>query len=95
METRYAATPHFVLRKIADESLLVPISPKLKNRDALFVLNSTSEAIFAGVRAGLGREEIVESLLKNFSEADPAQVRADVDEALARLLEIEAIHERA
>ena len=92
LNRKYATTSHYVLRRIADECILVPVSPSLKVRDCLFLLNETGQVIYGGVKAGQAPEEIIESITKGFAEADPAEVRADVEMLLGQMLEIEAIH---
>lgn len=92
LSQKYSVTSHYVLRKIADECILVPVSPDLKVKDCLFLLNETGIEIYTGVKSGLAPAEIVESILKSFSETGRDEVKADVELVLGQMLEIEAIH---
>jgi hypothetical protein len=93
MDRKFAPTPHYVLRRIADESILVPVSPQLKSRDCLFVLNATGYAIFSGIKSGLNVEQIEKQLVDSFDGAEPAAVREDMETLLSQMVEIEAIYE--
>ena len=85
------ATKNYVLRKIVDESILVPISPSLKHRDCLFVLNPTARAIYEGFRARLSDDEIVERVLEEFDGVEESALRSDVSRLAQQLVEIEAL----
>ena len=90
-----SVTANYVLRKIADESILVPVSPKLKNRDCLFVLNVTGYAVYAGLKAGRAIADLRRELLETFEGATEAEVTADVAELVSQLIEIEALRDAA
>ncbi|MBI3557817.1 MAG: PqqD family protein [Deltaproteobacteria bacterium] len=89
---KYATTSNYVLRKIADESILVPVSPQLKNRDCLFVLNATGFAIYSGIKSGLSAAEVEKMMLDSFEDASPETISTDIETLLSQMLEIEAIH---
>lgn len=82
----------YVLRKIVDESLLVPVSPQLKERNCLYVLNETSRRIYEGLASGGSPKELAKSFATEFNITEEAAL-ADIQECLSMLCEIEALDE--
>jgi len=91
MEQSLSVTSNFVLRRIADESILVPVSPQLKNRDCLFVLNETGYVVYAGIRGGQSLGQIERSILEDFDGVTAEQARSDITQIIDQMIEIEAI----
>lgn len=87
----YCLTQNYVLRRIVDESVLVPVSPQLKHRDCLFVMNLTAQAVYEGISRGLPLPAIADELAESFEDAPRDALSADMQEILGHLLEIEAI----
>ena len=93
MNQKLQITKNYVLRKIVDESILVPISPNLKQRDCLYVLNQTGHAIYQGVLNGLNIEQICENIRVDFDVSSPQLVENDISAFLQEMIEIEAVSE--
>ena len=95
LQPLYGVTRKYVLRKIVRESMLIPVSPALKERDCLYVLNATGYELYAHIHtAGTCRaDDLKAHLLSHFVCQDEEQVTADVKNTLTQLLEIEAITE--
>ncbi len=88
MERQYEPTGKFVVRRIVDECILVPVSPELKQRDTLLVLNETAAKLFEGLK--LPYAELEAACLAEF-ETTAAELRADYEKFLETLVAVEAI----
>lgn len=91
-EPRFERTKNYILRKIVQESILVPISPRLRHRDCLYVLNPTACAIYEAVQQGATTlNEIRAQLLDQYEGVETQTLDEDVKELLDQLLDIEAL----
>lgn len=88
---QYSVTKNYVLRKIVDESILVPISPSLKERDCLYVLNLSGSLIYEGVKQGKSKDEIHKILIHEFDELPLERLQEDQDTFLSKMIDIEAM----
>lgn len=84
-------TKNFVLRRILDEVILVPVSPEARQRNHLLVLNAFGAGLVDGIRSGMGREALVARAIEEF-DAEEVQIAADVDRFLAELSGLGVIH---
>jgi hypothetical protein len=89
----YEPTGKFVMRQIVDEVLLVPVSPDLKQRDTLLVLNESAAAMYSQVAAGKSFPEI-ESWLCDQFEGAAARLREDYRGFVESMFDLEVIRER-
>lgn len=99
----YEITSKFVLRQIAEESILVPISVNLRERDCLFVLNPVAGLIYNLIKDNLIKDnlktdkfplaKIKEAVLSGFTDVDESQLDDDIKGCLQQLLQVEAIIE--
>jgi hypothetical protein len=92
MGRKYALTSNYVMRKIVDESILVPVSPQLKSRDCLFVMNPTACAVYEGLRAGLATDEILQTMLDEYENVRSEELQTDIDELITHMIDIEALY---
>ncbi len=79
-----------IMRKIAGDYILVPVGKTVLDNNGLFVLNEVSADIWKLLSEGKNTDEIV-SALSEIYDADPAVIRADTDELIARLVETDLI----
>ena len=77
----------FVLREIAGETLLVPAGKTALDLNGMLTLNETGAALWRMLPAA-DAEALTQGLLQEFEGAPAEQVRADVEEFLARLREL-------
>ena len=77
----------FVLREIAGETLLVPAGKTALDLNGMLTLNETGAALWRMPEAA-DAEALTQGLLQEFEGAPAEQVRADVEEFLARLREL-------
>lgn len=83
-ETVYQPSSHVVARKIADETILVPISGNLANMQRLFTVNEVGASIWNLMDGKRNVKEIRQLLLDEFNvKAD--QLDADIWDFIDRL----------
>ena len=89
----------FVLREIAGETLLVPAGKTALDLNGMLTLNETGAALWRIMNRDFSdlwrmlpeaadAEALTQGLLQEFEGAPAEQVRADVEEFLARLREL-------
>lgn len=91
-EKLFKKKKEIVSRKIAGETILVPISGKLADMERIFSLNPVAEYIWHQLDGGKNLQEISESILSIF-DAEKEQVDTDIQEFIAELLKEELITE--
>lgn len=87
----YQLTKNFVMRRILDEVILVPVSPEARQQNNLLVLNPLGAQLMDGLKLGMKRDELLRNALEEF-EADEAQLGSDVDRFLSELQSLGVIH---
>ena len=75
----------FVLRRVADENILIPITGIDTKFDGIISLTETGVFIWKGLEAGKSREEITADLLNEY-EVTQEKAQADVDDLCNQLL---------
>ena len=83
----------FVLREIAGETLLVPAGKTALDLNGMLTLNETGAALWCMLPEAADAEALTQGLLQEFEGAPAEQVRADVEEFLARLRELGIVEE--
>ena len=78
----------FVLREIAGETLLVPAGKTALDLNGMLTLNETGAALWRMLPEAADAEALTQGLLQEFEGAPAEQVRADVEEFLARLRDL-------
>lgn len=74
----------FVLREIADETILVPVGEQAAELDGIIRLNPAAVVIWKALEEESGYDGVLKAVLDAF-EVDEATARADLDEFLAEL----------
>lgn len=82
----YARAPDVVPRRIAGETILVPIRGEMARLQALFVLNAVGEEIWNLLDGRRTVADVCAEIARTF-EADEATVFEDLEEFLADLAE--------
>jgi len=75
----------YVTRKIAGETIVVPIRSQAAELDFVYVLNEVGATIWSRLDEGLAPAEIAAAIANDF-EVDPDTARQDVDRFLETLL---------
>lgn len=73
-----------MLRKIAGETLLIPVEEAVKEYNGIFTLSPTAALIFQTVSEGGDEQDAVNALCGEF-DVSPEEARADVQAFLASL----------
>lgn len=90
MTRRYARNPDFIFRKIADETILVPVRSTGKGAGSVYTLNEVGAAIWDLLDGNNTVVDVRDRLLERF-EVTPEVAEADVQEFLARLASVRAV----
>jgi hypothetical protein len=82
-----ARTPDIVPRKIAGDTILVPVRGELAEMQQLFVLDEVAEFVWGELNGSRPVSEIVAGVVAGF-DVDEETASADVIEFLAELCEV-------
>ena len=75
---------NYVLRRVADTWVVLPIGEASVNFNAMLTLNESGATLWHALEQGMGREALADALLAEY-EVDRETALADVDEFLAKL----------
>jgi hypothetical protein len=93
MATIYEKDGMMVGRKIADETVLVPISQNVADLTYMYTLNNVGSRIWELLDGGTTVEKIAAALVREY-EVEYPQAEADVIEFLEQMKEVGAVVER-
>ena len=68
----------FILRKVADSYVVVPVGKMTLDFNGIINLNETGAILFGLMQKGIEREELIEKLLEEY-DVSPEKAAADVD----------------
>jgi len=83
-ETVYQPSDHVVTRKIADETILVPISGNLANMQRLFTINEVGASVWGLMDGSRSVKDILQLLLDEF-DVNTEQLETDIWDFIDRL----------
>ena len=83
--------PGFVTRRIAGETIVVPVSSRVGDLDAIYTLNEVGSRIWSLLERPISVDTIVALLCEEY-DASPERIRTDVLELLDMLQEKGLIH---
>ena len=69
---------NFILRKVADSYIVVPVGSMTLNFNGIINLNETGAFLFEKLQQGAGREDLINVLLEEYDVA-PDRAENDVD----------------
>lgn len=78
--------PDFVTRRIAGETIVVPVSSRVGDLDAIYTFNEVGSRVWSLLERPTSIETIVALLCEEY-DAPPERIRTDVLELLDMLLE--------
>ncbi len=73
----------FVLRKVADSYVVVPVNKLTLDFNGIITLNKTGAFLFERMQKGTSREELIENLLAEY-DVSPEKAAADVDKFIQK-----------
>lgn len=90
MDKIYKKNDDFVYRKIAGETLLVPIRNAIKELQSIYSFNETACYIWENIDGKQTLAEIVQEMKSDFA-LDNCDAQKDIEEFIGKLKEIGAI----
>ena len=93
LETIYEKSSNIVSRKIAEETVLVPIRQTLGEEPSIFTLNEVGARIWDLIDGNRSVRGIYETVVSEF-DVDPSLAEKDLFGLLAQLKEIGTIREK-
>lgn len=91
-EVQFQRNPDYIFRKIADESVLVPIRQDVANMDSIFTLNSVGAFIWERLAQPATQADIQLAVLNEYS-VDQETLVSDLEEFLDEMTAIGAVVE--
>ena len=73
----------FVLRKVADSYVVVPVNKLTLDFNGIITLNETGAVLFEKMQKGTRREELIENLLAEY-DVSREKAAADVDKFIQK-----------
>ena len=80
----------FILREIVGDIVLVPINKSTSKFDGLITMNEIGKFIWENIESAKDEEELLQRILDEY-EVDKDVAKADLDEFLGKLKEIDII----
>ena len=80
----------FILREIVGDIVLVPINKSTSKFDGLITMNEIGKFIWENIESAKDEEELLQRILDEY-EVDRDVAKADLDEFLGKLKEIDII----
>jgi coenzyme PQQ synthesis protein D (PqqD) len=82
----YRPAPDLVVRKVGEESVIVPVRSRVADLDAVVTLNRVASRVWELLDGQRSVDAIAEAICDEF-EVPPETARADVDELIGNLAE--------
>ena len=73
----------FVLRKVADSYVVVPVNKLTLDFNGIITLNETGAVLYENMQKGTSREELIENLLAEY-DVSREKAEADVDKFIQK-----------
>ena len=91
-EARYQRNHEFIYRKIADESVLVPIHKDVADMESIYTLNAVGAFIWDLLDEPSSLTGILDAVMDAY-DADPEVVAEDVENFIHEMTAIDALRE--
>ena len=80
----------FILRKVADSYVVVPVGKMTLDFNGIINLNETGAFLFGLLQKGAERDDLIEKLLAEY-EVDRARAESDVDVFLGKVRDADVL----
>ena len=90
--TKLIRNNNFVLRKIAEESFLIPIGDASTQFNGMITLNTTSAFIWRALENAKTEEQLIAEILEIYDSSED-QVKTDINEFLTQLKSLQMVKE--
>ncbi|MBQ1350110.1 MAG: PqqD family protein [Ruminococcus sp.] len=81
---------NFLLRKVADSYVVVPVGKLTLDFNGIITLNETGAFLFEQLQKGAEREDLIENLLKEY-DVDPEKAAADIEVFLEKVKDADVL----
>ena len=81
---------NFLLRKVADSYVVVPVGKLTLDFNGIINLNETGAFLFEQLQKGAEREDLIENLLKEY-DVDPEKAAADIEVFLEKVKDADVL----
>jgi len=79
---KLSVSDKFVVRKIAGETVIVPLIRELKDSVDVFTLNETGSTILESIESGGEGDNLINSFVEKYPDISPEQLSSDISECL-------------
>ena len=90
VDDTYQRSPDIISRRIRGEAVLVPIRQRVGALDAIFALNDTASAVWAGLDGQKTLRQVLAQVTAEF-EVDEAEASRDLLEVIAAMAAVGAV----
>lgn len=80
----------YVLNEIASEGILIPVNGDVVSMNTAFCLNEIGRILLEKLIDGCEKQDLIDKILTEY-DTDEQTARAETDEFIARLLELQLI----
>lgn len=80
----------FVLRKVADSYVVVPVNSLTLNFNGIINLNETGAFLFELLQRGAEREELIAKMLEEY-DVEPQRAASDIDKFIEKVKEADIL----
>ncbi|MBQ3463812.1 MAG: PqqD family protein [Clostridia bacterium] len=80
----------FVLRKVADSYVVVPVNKLTLDFNGIITLNETGAFLFERLQQGTDREQLLQELLAEY-DVSPEKAEKDIDEFLRKVTDADVL----
>lgn len=80
----------FILRKVADSYVVVPVGKMTLDFNGIITLNETGAFLFGILQQGADREELIDKLLTEY-DVTPEKAAADIDVFLQKVRDADVL----
>ena len=82
----YMRRNSLVLREVAGQALLIPVSGEMANLQRVFALNPVAKCVWTNLAVCQGAPQLLDAVISAFDVGE-AEARRDLDALLAEMLE--------
>lgn len=77
----------FILRKVAEQHILIPVGTMIKDYSGLIQLNDTGCFLWSKLKEDTGEQDLIKALTEEYPDLTPEDAGADIREFLETLRE--------
>jgi len=74
----------FILRKIVDDYVVVPVGAQTVNFNGMITLNETGAFLFENMQKEISKEELIDKMMEEY-DVDKDRASSDIDKFVSKL----------